>query len=184
MGPRASSAWRGVRRLCGMHKFTTNPSCGWDVNKTEVLCWEIATLSTPFRGLVPLVRRNLVPILPPAHPYEGVSLYWTHPSDILYTIILLTEWKFCYILGVQALVPCQTVSTTLTRRIAKYWKIKKIKGYSMVETLQYSWALFGIYGPLVFINCGRLEPPKYNKIFIQWEGLWCIKYQKDGSNIS
>ena len=45
MGPRASSAWRGVRRLCGMHKFTTNPSCGWDVNKTEVPCWEIATLS-------------------------------------------------------------------------------------------------------------------------------------------
>jgi hypothetical protein len=45
MGPRASSAWRGVRRLCGVHKFTTNPSCGWDVNKTEVPCWEIATLS-------------------------------------------------------------------------------------------------------------------------------------------
>ena len=45
MGPRASSAWRGVRRLCGMYKCTTNPSCGWDVNKTEVPCWEIATLS-------------------------------------------------------------------------------------------------------------------------------------------
>jgi hypothetical protein len=45
MGPRASSAWRGVRRLCGMYKYTTNPSCGWDVNKTEVPCWEIATLS-------------------------------------------------------------------------------------------------------------------------------------------
>ena len=41
MGPRASSAWRGVRRLCGMYKYTTNPSCGWDVNKTEVPCWEI-----------------------------------------------------------------------------------------------------------------------------------------------
>ena len=34
MGPRASSAWRGVRQLCGMYKFTTNPSFGWDVNKT------------------------------------------------------------------------------------------------------------------------------------------------------
>ena len=49
MGPRASSAWRGVCRLCGMHKFTTNPSCGWDVNKTEVPCWEIATLSARWR---------------------------------------------------------------------------------------------------------------------------------------
>jgi hypothetical protein len=37
MGPRASSAWRGVRRLCGMHKFTTNPSCGWDVNNATGL---------------------------------------------------------------------------------------------------------------------------------------------------
>ena len=44
MGPRASSAWRGVRRLCGMYKFTTNPSFGWDINKTDVPCWEIATL--------------------------------------------------------------------------------------------------------------------------------------------
>jgi hypothetical protein len=44
MGPIASSAWRGVRRLCGMYKFTTNPSFGWDVNKTEVPCWEITTL--------------------------------------------------------------------------------------------------------------------------------------------
>jgi hypothetical protein len=44
MGPRASSAWRGVRRLCGMYKFTSNPSFGWGVNKTEVPCWEIATL--------------------------------------------------------------------------------------------------------------------------------------------
>jgi len=44
MGSRASSAWRGVRQLCGMYKFTTNPSFGRDVNKTEVLCWEIATL--------------------------------------------------------------------------------------------------------------------------------------------
>jgi hypothetical protein len=44
MGPRASSAWRGVRRLCGMYKFKTNPSFGWDVNKTEVPCWKIATL--------------------------------------------------------------------------------------------------------------------------------------------
>ena len=44
MEPIASSAWRGVRRLCGMYKFTTNPSFGWDVNKTEVPCWEIATL--------------------------------------------------------------------------------------------------------------------------------------------
>jgi hypothetical protein len=42
MGPRASSAWRCVRRLCGMNKFTTNPSFGWDVNKTEVSWWEIA----------------------------------------------------------------------------------------------------------------------------------------------
>ena len=40
MGPRASSAWMGVRRLCGMYKFTTNPSFGRDVNKTEVPCWE------------------------------------------------------------------------------------------------------------------------------------------------
>jgi hypothetical protein len=28
MWPRASSVWRGVRRLCGMYKFTTNSSCG------------------------------------------------------------------------------------------------------------------------------------------------------------
>jgi hypothetical protein len=34
MVPRASSARRGVRRLCGMYIFTTNPFCGWDVNKT------------------------------------------------------------------------------------------------------------------------------------------------------
>ena len=45
MRPRSSSSWRGVGRLCGMYKFTTNPSCGWDVNKTEVPCWEISTLS-------------------------------------------------------------------------------------------------------------------------------------------
>ena len=38
MGPRASSAWRGVRRLCGMYTFTTNPSFGRDVNNTEVPC--------------------------------------------------------------------------------------------------------------------------------------------------
>ena len=44
MGPRAFSAWRGVRRLCGMYTFTTNPSFGWEVNKTEVPCWSIATL--------------------------------------------------------------------------------------------------------------------------------------------
>jgi hypothetical protein len=44
MGLRASSAWRGVRRLCRMYKFKTNLSFGWDVNKTEVPCWEIATL--------------------------------------------------------------------------------------------------------------------------------------------
>ena len=44
MGQRASSVWRGIRRLCGMYKFTTNPSFVWDVNKTEVPCWEIATL--------------------------------------------------------------------------------------------------------------------------------------------
>ena len=44
MGPRASSAWMGVCRLCGMYKFTTNPSFGWDVNKNDVPCWEIATL--------------------------------------------------------------------------------------------------------------------------------------------
>jgi hypothetical protein len=37
MGPRASSAWRGVRRLCGMYKFTTNPSFGWDV----ILIWRL-----------------------------------------------------------------------------------------------------------------------------------------------
>jgi hypothetical protein len=30
---------------------------------------------TPFRGLVPLGRRNLVPILPPAHPLGGGWLY-------------------------------------------------------------------------------------------------------------
>ena len=46
MGPRAYSAWMGVRRMCGMYKFTTSPSFGWDVNKTEVPCWEIATLFT------------------------------------------------------------------------------------------------------------------------------------------
>jgi hypothetical protein len=38
-----------VRRLCGMYNFTINPSCGWDVNKTEVPCWEIATLSARYR---------------------------------------------------------------------------------------------------------------------------------------
>ena len=27
---------------------------------------------TPFRGLVPLGQRNLVPILPPAHPLGGL----------------------------------------------------------------------------------------------------------------
>jgi hypothetical protein len=37
------------RRLCGMYNFTTNPSCGWDVNKTEVPCWEIASLSARYR---------------------------------------------------------------------------------------------------------------------------------------
>ena len=49
MGPAASSAWRSFRRLCGMYKFTTNLSFGWDVNKTEVSCWEIATLFARWR---------------------------------------------------------------------------------------------------------------------------------------
>ena len=31
---------------------------------------------TPFRGLVPLGRRNLVPILPPAHPLFIYILHW------------------------------------------------------------------------------------------------------------
>jgi hypothetical protein len=29
---------------------------------------------TPFRGLVPLEQRNLVPVLPPAHPLGGGHL--------------------------------------------------------------------------------------------------------------
>ena len=33
---------------------------------------------TPFRGLVPLGRRNLVPILPPAHPLWGGWHFLTH----------------------------------------------------------------------------------------------------------
>ena len=34
---------------------------------------------TPFRGLVPLGRRNLVPILPPAHPLGGgLNCIWEH----------------------------------------------------------------------------------------------------------
>jgi hypothetical protein len=49
MEPRASSAWRGARRLCGMYKFTTKPFFGWDVNKTEVPCWEIVTLFARYR---------------------------------------------------------------------------------------------------------------------------------------
>ena len=49
MGPRASSAWRGARRLCGMYKFTTKPFFGWDVNKTEVPCWEVVTLFARYR---------------------------------------------------------------------------------------------------------------------------------------
>jgi hypothetical protein len=52
MGPRASSDWRGVRRLNGMYKFTINPSFGWDVNKTEVPvvlrdCHPLRTLKNP-----------------------------------------------------------------------------------------------------------------------------------------
>ena len=39
----------------------------------------------PFRGLVPLGRRNLVPILPPAHPLGRGSLEWRGRGDLLYT---------------------------------------------------------------------------------------------------
>jgi hypothetical protein len=35
------------------------------------LCPGVPAGLTPFRGLVPLGRRNLVPILPPAHPLWG-----------------------------------------------------------------------------------------------------------------
>jgi hypothetical protein len=49
MGPRASSAWRVVRRLFGMYTFTTKPFFGWDVNRTEIPCWEIATLFARYR---------------------------------------------------------------------------------------------------------------------------------------
>ena len=45
---------------------------------------------TPFRGLVPVGRRNLVPILPPAHPLGGWGyLIGMRLNDISFSLLLL-----------------------------------------------------------------------------------------------
>ena len=41
----------------------------------------------PFRGLVPLGRRNLVPILPPAHPLGGGQCFWWRQRLITFTVV-------------------------------------------------------------------------------------------------
>jgi hypothetical protein len=52
----------------------------------------VPTGLTPFRGLVSLGRRNLVPILPPAHPLGGGQTHDWLPSYIyIYTCIYYTN---------------------------------------------------------------------------------------------
>jgi hypothetical protein len=48
------------------------------------------TLGFPsFRGLVPLGRRNMVPILPPAHPLGGELLTSVQPISITKTLLIV-----------------------------------------------------------------------------------------------
>ena len=51
---------------------------------------------TPFRGLVPLGRRNLVPILPPAHPLGLWDWPYTLKESFLkYQFNLLSNYQNC-----------------------------------------------------------------------------------------
>jgi hypothetical protein len=49
---------------------------------------------TPFRGLVPLGRRNLVPILPPAHPLWGGGSQLNKDSEIFDTKTLTYTFHY------------------------------------------------------------------------------------------
>jgi hypothetical protein len=75
MGPRASSAWRGVRRLCGMYKFTTNPSFGWDVNKTRSRVERFPSSSHVKEPNVTVVHRRPVALAKLSVPTHHLSLF-------------------------------------------------------------------------------------------------------------
>ena len=60
----------------------------------------------PFRGLVPLGQRNLVPILPPAHPLgEGLHNIKT---DIIVAIRNLQIRRYCFLSVMSLFVWCHT----------------------------------------------------------------------------
>ena len=64
--------WRLIRRTGWLWIYTscTTDGCPFKPKKLSVpfLYPGVPAGLTPFRGLVPLGQRNLVPILPPAHP--------------------------------------------------------------------------------------------------------------------
>jgi hypothetical protein len=62
-----------------IHTSRTTDGCPFKPKKLSVpfLYPGVPTGLAPFRGLVPLGRRNLVPILPPAHPLGGRWRFWS-----------------------------------------------------------------------------------------------------------
>jgi hypothetical protein len=88
----------------------------------------VAAGLTPFRGLVPLGRRNLVPILPPAHPLGGgyicirynifhsvmiVNIYY-YVSNACYKATLYT-WKVTCLLNSTLQVPFSPETKSVAR---------------------------------------------------------------------
>jgi hypothetical protein len=89
---------------------------------------------TPFRGLVPLGRRNLVPILPPAHPLGGGSFWMEggavghniergpledHPSQICFNLVQRFQRKDLNVIFYQNMSNLYNLYKLVERKISQ-----------------------------------------------------------------
>ena len=96
MGPRFYL--RLIRRMGWLWIYTSRTTDGHPFKQKKLsvpfLYPGVPTGLTPFRGLVPLGRRNLVPILPPAHSFQPFCGKNYNMLYLYVEAVIFKMWKY------------------------------------------------------------------------------------------